>query len=231
MVDLSVEIGGVRFKNPIVVGSATPTMNAECMRKGIEGGARHAQALPAEPSTLGSAHASIPTDARAMIILDARLHGLIAPALQEYARAAAQRRGFGVAVLPIAALDDQPPAALRATLQSWHAVRPSLEGVLFVGNIKLPSFFLPRADIHSVRPWPRYFEDLDMVVTQRLTAGTVFGEMFCIDPAPRPGRTPAEALQEADSADRSSRARTTSPPSPIRPPGSMSSVTTSLTAS
>jgi dihydropyrimidine dehydrogenase (NAD+) subunit PreA len=39
MVDLSVEIGGVRFKNPIVVGSATPTMNAECMRKGIEGGA------------------------------------------------------------------------------------------------------------------------------------------------------------------------------------------------
>ncbi|MEW6377258.1 MAG: 4Fe-4S binding protein [Thermodesulfobacteriota bacterium] len=39
MVDLSVEIGGVRFKNPIVVGSATPTMNAQGMRKGIDGGA------------------------------------------------------------------------------------------------------------------------------------------------------------------------------------------------
>ncbi len=39
MVDLSVEIGGVRFKNPIVVGSATPTMNAQGMKKGIDGGA------------------------------------------------------------------------------------------------------------------------------------------------------------------------------------------------
>ncbi len=39
MVDLSTEIAGVRFKNPIVVGSATPTMNAKAMKKGIEGGA------------------------------------------------------------------------------------------------------------------------------------------------------------------------------------------------
>ena len=39
MVDLSVEIAGVRFKNPIVVGSATPTMNARQMKKGIDGGA------------------------------------------------------------------------------------------------------------------------------------------------------------------------------------------------
>ena len=29
MVDLTTEIAGVRFKNPIVVGSATPTMNCE----------------------------------------------------------------------------------------------------------------------------------------------------------------------------------------------------------
>ncbi len=39
MVDLSVEIGGVRFKNPIVVGSATPTMDAIRMKHGIDGGA------------------------------------------------------------------------------------------------------------------------------------------------------------------------------------------------
>jgi dihydropyrimidine dehydrogenase (NAD+) subunit PreA len=39
MVDLSVEIGGVRFKNPIVVGSATPTMDANGIKKGIDGGA------------------------------------------------------------------------------------------------------------------------------------------------------------------------------------------------
>jgi dihydropyrimidine dehydrogenase (NAD+) subunit PreA len=39
MVDLSVEIGGVRFKNPVVVGSATPTMDSVQMKKGIDGGA------------------------------------------------------------------------------------------------------------------------------------------------------------------------------------------------
>ena len=39
MVDLSVEIGGVKFKNPIVVGSATPTMDAVRMKHGIDGGA------------------------------------------------------------------------------------------------------------------------------------------------------------------------------------------------
>jgi len=39
MVDLSVEIGGVKFKNPVVVGSATPTMDAVQMKHGIDGGA------------------------------------------------------------------------------------------------------------------------------------------------------------------------------------------------
>jgi len=39
MADLSVEISGVKFKNPIVLGSATPTMNAIQMKKGIDGGA------------------------------------------------------------------------------------------------------------------------------------------------------------------------------------------------
>lgn len=39
MADLSVEIGGVKFKNPVVVGSASPTMDHVGMRKGIEGGA------------------------------------------------------------------------------------------------------------------------------------------------------------------------------------------------
>ena len=39
MSDLSVEIGGVKFKNPIVVGSATPTMDSIRMKHGIDGGA------------------------------------------------------------------------------------------------------------------------------------------------------------------------------------------------
>jgi dihydropyrimidine dehydrogenase (NAD+) subunit PreA len=39
MVNLSAEISGVKFKNPVVVGSATPTMKAINMRHGIDGGA------------------------------------------------------------------------------------------------------------------------------------------------------------------------------------------------
>ncbi|MFH1383315.1 MAG: 4Fe-4S binding protein [Chloroflexota bacterium] len=38
-VDLTVEIGGVKFKNPVVVGSASPTMDSIRMKHGIDGGA------------------------------------------------------------------------------------------------------------------------------------------------------------------------------------------------
>jgi len=142
---------------------------------------------PAAPTPSGGAFFTPPTgacslattlrlirdDTRALAIVDARLYELIAPALNGYLEAAASRRRFGITLLPILALDDQRPDQLRAALQSWHAAKPGLEGVLLVGNIKLPSFFLPRADIHSVRLWPRYFEDLDMPVTQRVAPGTV----------------------------------------------------------
>jgi dihydropyrimidine dehydrogenase (NAD+) subunit PreA len=55
MVDLSVEIAGVKFKNPIVVGSATPTMNAKLMKRGIDGGAGSviAKSLFGEAGKLG----------------------------------------------------------------------------------------------------------------------------------------------------------------------------------
>ena len=128
---------------------------------------------PAGACSLAEAARLIRDDARALALVDARLYDLIAPALDDYLEAAAHRRRFDVTLLSVMDLDDRRPEELRAALQSWHAAKPKLEGVLFVGNIKLPSFFLPRADIHSVRLWPRYFEDLDMTVTQRVAPGTV----------------------------------------------------------
>ena len=128
---------------------------------------------PTGACSLASAVNLIRDGTRAAAIVDARLYELIAPTLEDYLEAAARRRRFGIALLPILALDDQRPEQVRAALQSWHAAKPELEGVLFVGNIKLPSFFLPRADIHSVRLWPRFFEDLDMTVTQRVAPGTM----------------------------------------------------------
>ena len=130
-------------------------------------------AAPTGACTLSSALDSIPDEARALIILDARLHEFTAPVLQQYADAAARRRRLAISVVPVRELDDLPPEQVRAALVSWHAAKARLEGVLFVGNVKLPSFFLPRADIHSVRLWPRYFEDLDMTVSRRVVPGTV----------------------------------------------------------
>jgi hypothetical protein len=128
---------------------------------------------PTGACSLAAAARLIRDDTRALALVDARLYELIAPALDGYLEAAARRRQFGIALLPILDLDDRRPEELRAALHGWHAAKPKLEGALFVGNIKLPSFFLPRADIHSVRLWPRYFEDLDMTVTQRVAPGTV----------------------------------------------------------
>ena len=39
MADLSVTVNGVKFKNPVIVGSATPTMDWRGTKKGIDGGA------------------------------------------------------------------------------------------------------------------------------------------------------------------------------------------------
>jgi hypothetical protein len=108
---------------------------------------------PAGACSLAEAARLIRDDTRALALVDARLYELIASALDDYMQAAAHRRRFGVNLLPVMDLDDRRPEELRAALQSWHAAKPDLEGVLFVGNIKLPSFFLPRADIHSVRLW------------------------------------------------------------------------------
>jgi len=38
MVDLSVEFAGVRFRNPLIVASSTPTRDAKCMKKAIDAG-------------------------------------------------------------------------------------------------------------------------------------------------------------------------------------------------
>ncbi|MCX6922060.1 MAG: hypothetical protein NT154_02395 [Verrucomicrobia bacterium] len=128
---------------------------------------------PTGACSLAQALPSIREDTRALAVVDARLYELIAPALSNYLEAAARRRQFRITLLPILSLDDQRPDQLRAALQSWHAAKPALEGVLFVGNVKLPSFFSPRGDIRSVRLWPRYFEDLDMTATQRVAAVSI----------------------------------------------------------
>jgi hypothetical protein len=125
-----------------------------------------------EALKLDAALGHIPADARALVLVDTRLHPLIAPELSAYVQAASARRKFAIAVLSIMGLDDCRPPEIRGAIQSWHAERPKVEGILFVGNVKLPSFFMPRGDTLSVRLWPRYYEDLEMAATREMQPGS-----------------------------------------------------------
>ncbi|MGA2616004.1 MAG: hypothetical protein ABSF26_00260 [Thermoguttaceae bacterium] len=137
-----------------------------------------------QPITLDSALRQISGQTRAVVLLDSRLYKLIAPELSSYVKAASVRRGFRITLLPIVDLDDYRPPEIRRAIQGWHAARPGLEGILFVGNVKLPSFFMPRADTPSTRLWPRYYEDLDMTAQRRIPPGTVLKECGPANPWP-----------------------------------------------
>ncbi|MGO8691214.1 MAG: hypothetical protein ACLQLG_16450 [Thermoguttaceae bacterium] len=125
-----------------------------------------------EPLRLDGALAHIPADAHALVLVDARLYELISPELSAYVQAAEARRKFTITVLPLVGLDDCRPPQVREAMQKWHAERPKVEGVLFVGNVKLPSFFMPRGDTLSVRLWSKYYEDLEMVPTREMRTGS-----------------------------------------------------------
>jgi hypothetical protein len=137
-----------------------------------------------QPTELNLALRQVPEQAKALVLLDARLYRIAAPDLLPYVKAASARRQFQIAVLPILGLDDCRPAEIRQALQKWRVARPGLEGVLFVGNVKLPSFFMPRADTPSTRLWPRYYEDLDMAAERRIAPGTVLKECGPANPWP-----------------------------------------------
>jgi hypothetical protein len=114
-----------------------------------------------------------PAKARVLVLVDSRLDALLESELSGYVDAASKRRKFQVSKVALEGLDDVSPPDLRGALAALHRIRPRWEGVLFVGNVKLPSFFMPRGDTPSVRLWPRYYEDLDMVVQRRIAPGMV----------------------------------------------------------
>ena len=137
-----------------------------------------------QPTDLASAVRQVSAQTRALVLLDTRLFKLISPDLSSYTKAASFRRGFCITVLPIVDLDDYRPPEIRRAIQGWYAAKPGLEGILFVGNVKLPSFFMPRADTPSTRLWPRYYEDIDMAAQRRIPPGTVLKECGPVNPWP-----------------------------------------------
>ncbi len=134
----------------------------------------------------GEKLAGPPPDARAIVAVDARLHALLADDLAAWTKAASARRKFPIAILPVDGLDDLAPPDVRKRIGEWRSTCPKLEGVVLIGNVKFPSFFMPRADTPSTRYWTRYYEDQDGVFEQRIKPGAVLhkptkdGERPCI---------------------------------------------------
>ncbi len=113
------------------------------------------------------------TGERALMLIDSRLYSRLSTKVDQYRSLAAQRRGFGIALQVIDGIDDWGFATVKSHIQQQRSLDPALEGVLFIGNIKLPSFFQSRTDTADTRLLPRYYEDLDGVFSKRLSPGTV----------------------------------------------------------
>src|SRR5262245_1494077 len=84
---------------------------------------------------------------RARVVSEDRLHRLLQSELAAGVKLAEARRGFAIRVQSVDGIDDWEPPKVRSAISQWLASNSELEGILFVGNIKLPSFFMPRPDL------------------------------------------------------------------------------------
>ena len=126
---------------------------------GVPGEPATARATPADPAT---------SVTRAVVLVDERLQAPLATLLADYAREAGRHRGFNIAVEVVPGLDDMPFETVRERVRALRRAYPELAGVLYVGNVRLPSFHSPRGDNQQTRYLPHAYQDLDLVLEQRL---------------------------------------------------------------
>lgn len=110
---------------------------------------------------------------KALMLVDERLYSLLKTELDQYRSAASARRGFGIDLRVMSHLDDMPAPAVRNYVIQARTENPALEGVLYIGNVHLPSFYKNRADLTDTRLYPAYFEDLDATFTQEQPPGSI----------------------------------------------------------
>ncbi len=105
---------------------------------------------------------------RAAILVDPRLYSEpgIGEKLLQYASLAGARisEDFVISVEQVAGIDDWSTDQVRNYIADLKTQAKALEGVVLVGNIKLPSFYRPRADIEQSRLVTNKYEDFDLVL-------------------------------------------------------------------
>ena len=111
---------------------------------------------------------------RAVVLVDPRLHSQadVAAKLDRYIAACQSSVGPGAPIIRLCpeGIDDWTFWEVRDYLAALYATHPRIEGVMFIGNIKLPSFYKPRGDVLQSRLIAHAFEDLDLSL-QKLEPG------------------------------------------------------------
>jgi hypothetical protein len=110
---------------------------------------------------------------RALILVDRRLYTPLAATIDEYRAVAERRRGFTIGLRIVDNLDNMTHAQVRSYVVQQRAANPNIEGVLFMGNIKLPSFYKTRNDIVLTRLYPAYYSDLDATFSKHYANGAL----------------------------------------------------------
>lgn len=107
------------------------------------------------------------------MLVDNRLYTLLNAEIDNYINQAQQRRNFTIHLDADKNLDDYSYTEIRELIQNYSLENTDLEGVLFIGNIKLPSFYKVRADNSQIRLFPAFFEDFDLNLSRYYLTGSV----------------------------------------------------------
>jgi len=159
-------------------GSGSPASGAGGMPMpsagggGVPGNAADAGNESAGASEAG-AGGGVALEPKALLLIDSRLYALIGEKLEQYRALAELRRGFAIELRVEAGLDDRSFVELKSWLTSEHQLNPALEGVLFVGNVPVPTFYKPRNDNLATRLYPYFYEDLDATWLRAQDPGTL----------------------------------------------------------
>jgi peptidoglycan hydrolase-like protein with peptidoglycan-binding domain len=110
---------------------------------------------------------------KSVVLIDSRLYSLIKTDLDQYINHAEGRRNFDIVIDNIDSIDNWSYSQVKSHIQNLKNSYPELEGILLVGNIKIPSFYKPRGDNLQVRLFTQYYADLDGTFSRLYAPGSI----------------------------------------------------------
>ncbi len=152
------------------VPSSTPTSPSP---SGSPTPAPSASPVPSSTPVVSPSPSLVPSALKSAVLIDSRLYEKIKTEVDSYIGLAKARRGFDIAIDSVSGIDDWSYTQVKDHIKALKIQYPGLEGVLLIGNIKMPSFYKPRADLTSVELIGFYYEDLDGVFERRQEPGSI----------------------------------------------------------